>query len=75
MEEANQLGRQLPPDAFYNELIRWAFSVVWHVTLHAWTKQCPPAVAEGLGDAVEGFCLISGCLMVSCNLQVVGHPM
>ena len=24
VEEANQLGRQLPPEAFYNELIRWA---------------------------------------------------
>jgi hypothetical protein len=24
VEEANQLGRKLPPDAFYNELIRWA---------------------------------------------------
>ena len=23
VEEANQLGRQLPPEAFYNELIRW----------------------------------------------------
>lgn len=22
VEEANQIGRQLPPDAFYNELIR-----------------------------------------------------
>ncbi len=22
VEEANQLGRQLPPDSFYNELIR-----------------------------------------------------
>jgi hypothetical protein len=22
VEEANQLGRQLPPEAFYNELIR-----------------------------------------------------
>lgn len=27
VEEANQLGRQLPPEAFYNELIRWVGSV------------------------------------------------
>ena len=25
VEEANQLGRQLPPEAFYNELIRCSF--------------------------------------------------
>ena len=25
VEEANQLGRQLPPEAFYNELIRWGW--------------------------------------------------
>ena len=24
VEEANQIGRKLPPEAFYNELIRWA---------------------------------------------------
>ena len=25
VEEANQLGRKLPPEAFYNQLIRWGF--------------------------------------------------
>ena len=24
VEEANQIGRKLPPEAFYNDLIRWA---------------------------------------------------
>jgi hypothetical protein len=23
VEEANQVGRRLPPDGFYNQLIRW----------------------------------------------------
>lgn len=27
VEEANQLGRQLPPEAFYNELIRWRLAL------------------------------------------------
>ncbi len=39
VEEANQIGRQLPPDAFYNELIRCvplpAFLPL--VSMHAWT--------------------------------------
>jgi hypothetical protein len=29
VEEANQLGRQLPPEAFYNELIRWVGCSEW----------------------------------------------
>lgn len=39
VEEANQLGRQLPPEAFYNELIR-SVAPLRLSTMHSLSQLC-----------------------------------
>ena len=56
VEEANQLGRQLPPEAFYNELIR---SVITHSTdTHSLAPLAPPRTLT-CPLAFPPFCVIS----------------
>ena len=38
VEEANQLGRQLPPEAFYNELIRYCCKPAHSHGVHAYSR-------------------------------------
>jgi hypothetical protein len=42
VEEANQVGRKLPPDGFYNQLIRWGSDAAGTVGL------LPHACEDGL---------------------------
>ena len=56
VEEANQIGRKLPPEAFYNELIRWA----------ALRLQVPLPVPASLSGNNSGQSVAAGMWSQSC---------
>lgn len=55
VEEANQIGRQLPPDAFYNQLISDKMDVQDHYTAWRQTHDMPVAKRSS-PDGPFSFC-------------------
>ncbi|GAX82001.1 hypothetical protein CEUSTIGMA_g9429.t1 [Chlamydomonas eustigma] len=55
VEEANQIGRALPPDAFYNQLISEKMDVQDHYTAWRQTRDMP-AMKRTAGDGPFSFC-------------------
>lgn len=55
VEEANQVGRKLPPDGFYNQLISEKMDVQDHYTAWRQTQEQQPARRHG-NDGPFSFC-------------------
>ena len=61
IEEANQIGRKLPPEAFYNELIRYSTGVAVLSCRSIVSKASMPPHLGSANPPHPRCCLVSAC--------------